>query len=119
VAQNAALRQTGPRSFRPDLGDHCPRHAGHASDHPALPDTARSLGVAAGTIRLTITLYLIGQATGQLLYGPVSDRPDRRPALFSLAGITTTAALRSLTRQARSQTLALSVVQLTTDAMPS
>ena len=65
---------------------------------PALPDTARALGVSAGTIQLTITLYLIGLAIGQLLYGPVSDRFGRRPvllaglALFTLAGIATTLA---------------------------
>ncbi|MGC1411730.1 MAG: MFS transporter, partial [Acetobacteraceae bacterium] len=65
---------------------------------PALPDTARALGVSPGTIQLTITLYLIGLAIGQLLYGPISDRFGRRPvllgglALFTLAGIATTAA---------------------------
>ena len=65
---------------------------------PALPETARALGVSAGTIQLTITLYLIGLAIGQLLYGPVSDRLGRRPVLlaglmlFTLAGIATTAA---------------------------
>jgi MFS transporter, DHA1 family, multidrug resistance protein len=65
---------------------------------PALPDTARALGVTAGTIQLTITLYLIGLAIGQLLYGPVSDRFGRRPVLlaglglFTLAGIATTVA---------------------------
>ena len=65
---------------------------------PALPDTARSLGVSAGAIQLTITLYLIGLAIGQLLYGPISDRFGRRPvllaglALFTLAGLATTAA---------------------------
>jgi DHA1 family bicyclomycin/chloramphenicol resistance-like MFS transporter len=65
---------------------------------PALPDTARALGVSPGTIQLTITLYLIGLAIGQLLYGPVSDRFGRRPvllgglALFTLAGIATTVA---------------------------
>jgi DHA1 family bicyclomycin/chloramphenicol resistance-like MFS transporter len=65
---------------------------------PALPDTARGLGVSVGTIQLTITLYLIGLAIGQLLYGPVSDRFGRRPVLiaglglFTLAGLATTAA---------------------------
>jgi DHA1 family bicyclomycin/chloramphenicol resistance-like MFS transporter len=65
---------------------------------PALPDTARALGVSAGTIQLTITLYLIGLAIGQLLYGPISDRLGRRPvllgglALFTFAGIAATAA---------------------------
>ena len=65
---------------------------------PALPATAAALGVSAGAIQLTITLYLIGLAIGQLLYGPVSDRFGRRPVLlaglglFTLAGFATTAA---------------------------
>jgi DHA1 family bicyclomycin/chloramphenicol resistance-like MFS transporter len=65
---------------------------------PALPATASALHVSAGTVQLTITLYLIGLAIGQLLYGPVSDRFGRRPvlllglALFTLAGVATTAA---------------------------
>jgi DHA1 family bicyclomycin/chloramphenicol resistance-like MFS transporter len=65
---------------------------------PALPATARALGMSIGTSQLTITLYLIGLAIGQLLYGPVSDRFGRRPvllaglALFTLAGLATTAA---------------------------
>jgi len=65
---------------------------------PALPDTARALGVSAAAVQLTITLYLIGLAIGQLLYGPISDRLGRRPvllvglALFTLAGLATTVA---------------------------
>jgi DHA1 family bicyclomycin/chloramphenicol resistance-like MFS transporter len=70
---------------------------------PALPDTARALHVSPGAIQLTITLYLIGLATGQLLYGPISDRFGRRPvllaglALFTFAGIATAAAPGALT----------------------
>ena len=62
---------------------------------PALPATARALGMSIGTSQLTITLYLIGLAIGQLLYGPVSDRFGRRPvllgglSLFTLASIVT------------------------------
>jgi len=62
---------------------------------PALPATARALHVSAGTIQLTITLYLVGLAAGQLAYGPISDRFGRRPvllaglALFTLAGVAT------------------------------
>src|SRR6201986_4630240 len=52
---------------------------------PALPATARALGMSIGTSQLTITLYLIGLAIGQLLYGPVSDTFGRRPVL--LAGL--------------------------------
>ncbi len=53
---------------------------------PALPATARAMGISIGSVQLTITLYLIGLAAGQLLYGPLSDRFGRRPVL--LAGMT-------------------------------
>ena len=62
---------------------------------PALPATARALGMSIGSAELTITLYLIGLAIGQLGYGPVSDRFGRRPvvlaglALFTVASIAT------------------------------
>src|SRR5215475_100303 len=65
---------------------------------PALADTARALGVSTRTVQLTITIYLIGLAIGQLLYGVISDRFGRRPvliaglSLFTLAGVATTAA---------------------------
>ena len=65
---------------------------------PALPATAHALHVSPGAIQLTITLYLIGLAIGQLVYGPISDRLGRRPvligglALFTFAGILTIAA---------------------------
>lgn len=49
---------------------------------PVLPLAARELRVSAGAIQLAITLYLFGIAGGQLLYGPVSDRLGRRPALL-------------------------------------
>lgn len=53
---------------------------------PSLPATARAMGISIGTVQLTITLYLVGLAAGQLLYGPLSDRFGRRPVL--LAGMT-------------------------------
>ncbi len=65
---------------------------------PALPATARALGISSGTAQLTITLYLIGLAMGQLLYGPVSDRFGRRPvvlvglSLFTAASVVTAVA---------------------------
>jgi len=49
---------------------------------PALPATARALDMSISTTQLTITLYLVGLAVGQLLYGPVSDRFGRRPVLL-------------------------------------
>lgn len=52
---------------------------------PALPATARALGMSVGSAQLTITLYLVGLAAGQLVYGPISDRFGRRPVM--LAGL--------------------------------
>lgn len=49
---------------------------------PVLPQVARDLGVSYGVAQLTLTLYLVGVALGQLLYGPLSDRFGRRPVLL-------------------------------------
>ncbi|MHB9836182.1 multidrug effflux MFS transporter [Paraburkholderia terrae] len=49
---------------------------------PALPSAAHELGATASAIGATITLYVIGLSIGQLVYGPLSDRYGRRPALL-------------------------------------
>lgn len=65
---------------------------------PALPATARAMGMSIASTQLTITLYLIGLAVGQLFYGPVSDRFGRRPvllvglSLFTAASVVTACA---------------------------
>ncbi len=65
---------------------------------PALPATARALHMSISTTQLTITLYLVGLAFGQLFYGPVSDRFGRRPvllaglSLFTVASVVTACA---------------------------
>jgi DHA1 family bicyclomycin/chloramphenicol resistance-like MFS transporter len=50
---------------------------------PAMPTTARDLAASPGIIQLTITLYLLGLALGQPIYGPLSDRYGRRPVLMA------------------------------------
>ena len=50
---------------------------------PALPALAMTLAAAAGTSQLAITLYLVGLALGQQVYGPLSDRFGRRPTLLA------------------------------------
>jgi MFS transporter, DHA1 family, multidrug resistance protein len=50
---------------------------------PALPALALGLGVPAGAAQLTLTLYFIGLAAGQLLWGPLSDRFGRKPILMA------------------------------------
>ncbi len=60
---------------------------------PALPSASQDLGVSAAAMQLTISVYILGMAVGQLVYGPLSDRLGRRPvlmaalSLYVLAGI--------------------------------
>ena len=58
---------------------------------PALPATARAVDISISTVQLSITLYLVGLAAGQLLYGPLSDRFGRRPVLLLGMGLFTIA----------------------------
>lgn len=60
---------------------------------PALPLVAQDLGASSATVQLTVSLYIVGLALGQLVYGPLSDRFGRRPvllvglALFTVASV--------------------------------
>ena len=50
---------------------------------PALEMIGTSLGVADGNdSQLVISLFFVGMACGQMLYGPVSDAFGRKPALY-------------------------------------
>jgi DHA1 family bicyclomycin/chloramphenicol resistance-like MFS transporter len=50
---------------------------------PALPLLARAFDSGAAQVQLVLTLYFLGIAAGQLIYGPVSDRFGRRPVLIA------------------------------------
>lgn len=60
---------------------------------PALPDVARSFGVSKAEMQMTVTVYIVGLAAGQLIYGPLSDGLGRRRmlligmAVFAAAGV--------------------------------
>jgi MFS transporter, DHA1 family, multidrug resistance protein len=60
---------------------------------PALPLAAIDLAASPSAMQLTISVYILGLAIGQLLYGPLSDRFGRRPVLlvglllYSVAGL--------------------------------
>ncbi len=49
---------------------------------PSMPGLQRSFGISYGVAQLTLTLFLVGMAVCQLIYGPMSDRFGRRPLLL-------------------------------------
>ena len=53
----------------------------------SLPSLSRVFEVPAATVQLTLSLFVIGFGSAQLIVGPLSDRYGRRPVL--LAGLAT------------------------------
>jgi DHA1 family bicyclomycin/chloramphenicol resistance-like MFS transporter len=66
---------------------------------PSLPAMANDLHITAGQAQLTITIYLIGLAIGQLIHGPLSDRFGRRPVLLVALVVYTLASIAALLAQ--------------------
>jgi DHA1 family bicyclomycin/chloramphenicol resistance-like MFS transporter len=50
---------------------------------PALPTITREFATTSAAVQLTLSVYFIGIALGQAVYGPLSDRHGRRPPLFA------------------------------------
>lgn len=59
----------------------------------ALPEVARSLATTGAVAQLTLTAYLVGLATGQLLLGPTSDATGRRVVLWGDTSVFAVASL--------------------------
>ncbi|WP_144630893.1 multidrug effflux MFS transporter [Bordetella genomosp. 13] len=49
---------------------------------PALSLAGKDLHAANSAMQMTVSLYILGLAGGQLVYGPLSDRYGRRPVLM-------------------------------------
>ena len=60
---------------------------------PSMPGVQAAFAASHTTVQLTLSLYLIGVAVGQLLYGPLSDRYGRRPVLLAGLGLYVAASL--------------------------
>jgi DHA1 family bicyclomycin/chloramphenicol resistance-like MFS transporter len=60
---------------------------------PAMPQLQETFGAGVTAVQLTLSVFLVGFALGQIFCGPLSDRWGRRPvllaglALFTLAGL--------------------------------
>lgn len=50
---------------------------------PSMPALVDEFGTDTATVQLTLSLYLVGVALGQFIYGPLSDRFGRRPLLLT------------------------------------
>jgi DHA1 family bicyclomycin/chloramphenicol resistance-like MFS transporter len=49
---------------------------------PALPTIARALQASDARVQISLSIYFVGIALGQAVYGPLSDRLGRKPALY-------------------------------------
>lgn len=60
---------------------------------PTLPVIGRDFGATPAAVQLTFIAFFIGMAMGQLVYGPVSDRMGRRPAILFGCGLFTVSSI--------------------------
>jgi DHA1 family bicyclomycin/chloramphenicol resistance-like MFS transporter len=60
---------------------------------PSMPGLVHFFATDIATVQLTLTLYLVGIAVGQLIYGPLSDHYGRRPLMLAGLGLYTLSAL--------------------------
>jgi DHA1 family bicyclomycin/chloramphenicol resistance-like MFS transporter len=54
---------------------------------PALPEAARSLASSTRAMEMAVSIYVMGMAAGQLIYGPLSDAFGRRPMVLAGLGL--------------------------------
>jgi MFS transporter, DHA1 family, multidrug resistance protein len=60
---------------------------------PSFPDIARVLATEPATVQLTLSLYMVSYAIGQVVYGPLSDRYGRLPVMRAALAIYCVASL--------------------------
>jgi DHA1 family bicyclomycin/chloramphenicol resistance-like MFS transporter len=78
---------------------------------PALPGLTTTLGTDAGTVQLTLSLFLLSLASAQLLLGPLSDRFGRRPVVLGGIAITVLASLAGIAASSISALIAVRIIQ--------
>ena len=79
---------------------------------PALPDIGATLGVGdTGNLPLVVTVFMLGMAIGQLVWGPLADRFGRRRPLLLGLSLFVFATTVAVTTQSFSQLLAARFLQ--------
>jgi DHA1 family bicyclomycin/chloramphenicol resistance-like MFS transporter len=78
---------------------------------PALPGLTRQLATDAGTVQLTLSLYLLSLATAQLFLGPLSDRYGRRPVVLAGLALGVVASLVAIAATSIGALIAVRIVQ--------
>jgi DHA1 family bicyclomycin/chloramphenicol resistance-like MFS transporter len=63
---------------------------------PAIPGLVTALAADPAHVQLTISLYLMGLASAQLVFGPLSDRFGRRPVVLAGLAIATVASTAAI-----------------------
>jgi DHA1 family bicyclomycin/chloramphenicol resistance-like MFS transporter len=63
---------------------------------PAVPGMVAKFATDAASVQLTISLYIMGLAVAQLVFGPLSDRFGRRPVLLVGLGLATLASTAAI-----------------------
>ncbi len=74
-------------------------------------EVARDLGAAPSSVQLTLTAFLLGMGTGQLLLGPLSDQVGRRPVLVLALSVFAAASIAMVFSPSIEVFIALRLVQ--------
>src|SRR5262249_11203280 len=79
---------------------------------PALPDIGQALGVVdTGNLPLVVTVFMLGMAIGQLVWGPLADRFGRRRSLMLGLAVFVFATTVAMPTQSFTELLATRFVQ--------
>jgi DHA1 family bicyclomycin/chloramphenicol resistance-like MFS transporter len=78
---------------------------------PSLPAIGQALHAPTANVQLTISTYLFGFATGQIIYGPISDRFGRRPVILAALALFGAASVACATTQSIEMLTAVRFVQ--------
>ncbi len=63
---------------------------------PAIPSLVAKFATDPANVQLTVSLYLMGLAVAQLVFGPLSDRIGRRPAVLTGLALATAASTSAI-----------------------